>query len=111
MPYGIRPMLAKTQIQELNDDQQTTVAEVELCLARKRQKLLRQARGYSPLFLGITLLSPIASLFCLIAFRAAWLPMLVVAAIFAFVIQVQINFYMNRRLDALLELLYVETKV
>ena len=103
-------MLAKTQIQELNDDQQATLAEVELRLAQKRQKLLQQARGNSLRFRGITVLLLIPPLFCLIAFRTTvGLPMVLFAVLFAFIIQVQ-GIYINRRLDALLELLDLETK-
>jgi hypothetical protein len=92
-------MLAKTQIQDLNDDQQAALAEGELRLAQKRQKLLQQARGYSLRFRGITVLSLISPLFCLIAFRAGpFLPMVLFAVLFAFIIQIQ-AICINRRLD------------
>lgn len=97
-------MLSKTQIEKLNVDQKATLAEVELRLAQARRKLLQQARGYSNRSRFITALLLVLPIFCFIAFhRGGYLPMVWLFMFLAWVIRIQAD--INRRMDALIELL------
>lgn len=95
------------QVQELTHEQQDTVADVQLRLFKKRQKLLKQARGYRgymvvPVALGLIF-------FCLFGYGSDWR----VLSFCIFTCFAAIQFHasgINRRMDALLELLDTDIK-
>ena len=114
----ISSMLTKAEVGKLSVEQQETLAQLELRQARRRQKLLEQARGldwrsrYFPFYLsGIFLV--FISAYCFNFFRCREQP-----AVFYFPASMIVVFTLvfhitrtNRRLDALLELLNLERNV
>lgn len=99
--------LTKEQIEKLTPEQQEAVATVELSRARERQRLREQARSY----LGRRWFPPlmwvgICALLLLRGGSQAVLAMLLVA-LTVVIIQFHAN-GLNRRLDALMELLELD---
>ena len=101
-------MLTNEQIGKLTDEQQETFAEVELRLARKRQRISELARSYPGFFLVPSILAMIC--FCLFLFSSERREPLTFCAFALFAL---IQFHatsLNRRLNALIELLDADTK-
>ena len=112
----ISPMLTKAEVGKLSVEQQETLAQLELRQAQRRQKLLEQARGldwrsrYFPLYIsGIFLVFISAYYFNF--FRCQEQPSIFyfpagMVVVFTLVFHITRT---NRRLDALLELLNLES--
>jgi hypothetical protein len=101
-------MLKKEEIQKLTEEQQETLAEVELRLAQKRQRISELSRSYPGFFLVPTILGII--IFFSLIFSSQHREPLTFCA-FALFALVQFHASsLNRRLNALIELLDADTK-
>ena len=100
--------ITSDRIQKLTNEQQETLAEVELRLARRKQQLLEQARSYRGYRLVPSALVLIGV--CLYVFRPSHIELLGFCILAAFAL---IQFHaagINRRVSALLELLETDIK-
>jgi hypothetical protein len=111
-------MFAKAQIAKLSAEDQELLARLELSKARQRQELLAQARGldwrsrYFPLFnLAVFIIAAVFYSFDFFHLKQNQIfLLLVVGAIFINALHFH-NARVNRRLDALLELLELDRKL
>ena len=98
--------IPKAKIRSLNTDQQEAVADIELRLFRNRQQLISRAKSYTGLvvFPSMLFLVVIGLLIFNIGYQIVF-----IFCIFASIVLVQFHaFGLNRRLDALCNLLEVD---
>jgi hypothetical protein len=92
--------LTKDQIRQLTPEQQETIATMEITRMKKREKLLLRARGSSfGIIVGLPVL--VAGIFVLNYYKTPNLSMLVFIGTGLW----SLLFAINRRLDAIIELL------
>jgi len=101
--------LTKEQVRQLTPEQQELLGSLEAARIRRQQQLLTQARGYRG-----KLIVPVLAMMILLGlfYGGAHLIVLVVTSLLVvwMVIQFHVN-GLNRRLDALLELLETDGKL
>ena len=103
--------ITKDQIKQLTSEQQETLASIEVRRVKKREQLLRQARHYrGQQWLPALALVP---LYFISTFTSQKWPPSIVALILSLILWLLIQFHaagVNRRLDALMELLESDKK-
>ena len=93
-------ILTKDQVRQLTSEQQEAIATMELTQMKKRQKLLARARGSSLRLIIVPFMLVVA----IFGFNYFKLPLLNILMFFAICIW-SLFMVINRRLDAMMELL------
>ena len=101
--------ITKDQIRQLTPEQQETLASIEVRRVKKREQLLRQARHYrGQQWVPALALIPLYFITTFTSFTSQKWPPSIVALILSLILWFLIQFHaagVNRRLDALMELL------